>query len=136
MRIVLDTNVVVSGLLWRGAPARVVFCAETGAIRLFSSAALLAELEGVLVRKQFQAPLRRLGIGWHELLRRFSEQVTVVVAPAIPPTIAADSDDDAVLACAVGARADAIVSGDAHLLSLKAFEAIPILTPTELLARV
>lgn len=54
----------------------------------------------------------------------------------IPPTVVADPDDDAVLACALAAQAEAIVSGDSDLLSLKSFQGIPILTAAELLGRV
>ena len=54
--------------------------------------------------------------------------------PAISPAVLADPDDDAVLACAVAAQAQAIASGDSHLLNLKTYQDIPILTVNELLA--
>jgi predicted nucleic acid-binding protein len=54
----------------------------------------------------------------------------------IAPTIADDPADDAVLACAIGARAEVIVSGDSHLLRLGDYQGIPILTAAELLARI
>ena len=47
MRVVADTNIVVSGLLWRGSPRRVLDAARDSVIELFTSAELLAELEGV-----------------------------------------------------------------------------------------
>lgn len=60
--------------------------------------------------------------------------LSAVVHPAvIPPTIRADPDDDEVLACAVAAQADAIVSGDRHLLALNEFQGIKIIRPAELL---
>lgn len=55
----------------------------------------------------------------------------MVVPAIIPPTIADDPDDDAVLACAVAAEADYMVSGDPHLLTLEQFRHIPILTPAQ-----
>ena len=54
----------------------------------------------------------------------------------IEPVIVADPDDDVVLACAVAARAEAIVSGDNHLLDLKQYEEIQIFTAAQLLARI
>jgi predicted nucleic acid-binding protein len=54
----------------------------------------------------------------------------------IARVVDADPDDDAVLACAVAARAEAIVSGDPHLLALREYERVPIVTATELLARI
>lgn len=59
----------------------------------------------------------------------------VVVPAIIPPTIVDDLDDDAVLACAVAAEADYVVSGDLHLLKLKQFRNIPIVTPTQAVER-
>ena len=56
----------------------------------------------------------------------------MVEPAAIPPVILSDPDDDAVLACALAAQAEAIVSGDGHLLQLGAYVAIPIL-PAEIL---
>ena len=74
MRAVLDTNVVVSGLLWRAAPRLVLDAARV---------------------------------------------------------VAADIDDDAVIACALAAQADLIVSGDAHLLNLKHYQGMRIVSPAE-----
>ena len=53
MRLVLDTNVALSGLLWGGTPGRLIDAAEAGRVELVSSTALLAELQGVLAREKF-----------------------------------------------------------------------------------
>ncbi|MGB9179188.1 MAG: putative toxin-antitoxin system toxin component, PIN family [Pyrinomonadaceae bacterium] len=58
MRVVADTNIVVSGLLWRGNPRRVMDAARDGIIELFTSVPLLEELEDVLSREKFAARLR------------------------------------------------------------------------------
>jgi predicted nucleic acid-binding protein len=60
----------------------------------------------------------------------------LIESAAIEPVIIADPDDDVVLACAVAARAEAIVSGDKHLLDLKQYEGMPILTAAQLLAQI
>ncbi len=55
----------------------------------------------------------------------------VVVPSKVPPTVVDDPDDDAVLACAVAAKAESVVSGDPHLLKLEQFRDIPIVTPAQ-----
>lgn len=62
--------------------------------------------------------------------------VEMVVAPPLPQPVCRDPDDDAVLACALAAQADLIVSGDADLLVLKQFQNIRIITPAEAVKRV
>ncbi len=136
MRVVADTNTVVSGLLWHGSSRQVLDKARTGEIELFSSIVLLAELEEVLERDKFARRLAMVGLRPRDLVVGYAALATVVEPPVIPHVIVEDPDDDAVLACAVAARADAIVSGDTHLLSLRAYREIPILTAGELLNRI
>jgi putative PIN family toxin of toxin-antitoxin system len=134
VRLVADTNTIISGLLWRGAPRRLLDAARVGKFDLFTSPALLAELEDTLSRAKFAERLDRAGVTRHQLVLGYAALATVIKPADIPPTILADPDDDAVLACAVAARAQAIASGDSHLLKLKAYQDIPILTVNELLA--
>ncbi len=121
-RIVGDTNVLVSGLLFQGPPRNVLELAVTGGIELAISPAMVEELQGVLSRA-------KLGLT--------SDQVTMVVAQVMRTAVVVrprrrinvcieDPDDNMVLECAVEAHATTIVSGDKHLLKLLAFEGIPI----------
>jgi len=71
---------------------------------------------------------------YHCRRRSYAELATVVTPASILPTILADPDDDYVLACALAAQADLIVSGDAHLLNLKTYHRIRIVSATEALA--
>ena len=134
MRVVADTNIVVSGLLWRGNPRRVLDAARDGIIELFTSPTLLVELQDVLSRKQFAARLEAANVTVSELLLGYSALATVIEAEAIEPVILADPDDDAVLACALAAQSEVITSGDNHLLDLKEHQEVRILTAAELLA--
>lgn len=136
MRVVADTSTIVSGLLWQGAPRQVLDAARAGRINLLTSAALLAELEDVLTRVKFAERLQRVGITPRELILGYAALAPLIEPAQIAPVITADADDDAVLACAIGAQAEAIVSGDSHLLKLREYQGIPILTATELLLRV
>ena len=133
-RIVPDTNIIVSGLLWRGNPRRVLDAARDGIVELYTSLALLEELEDVLSRKKFAARLAAANVTVQDLVSGFSALATVIDADPIEPVILRDPDDDAVLACALSAEAEVIVSGDDDLLDLKEHKAIRILTATKFLA--
>lgn len=130
MRLVLDTNTVLSGLLWQGTPGQLIEAAEAGRIELAASTALLAELQGVLARPKFAAPLAERGVRASDLFDGYAALIVHVTPEAIPRVVPNDPDDDQVLACALAAQADAVVSGDRDLLDLKNFRGIPILTAT------
>jgi putative PIN family toxin of toxin-antitoxin system len=134
MRVVADTNIVVSGLLWRGNPRRVLDAARDGIIELFTSPLLLEELEDVLSRKKLAMRLEAANVTVSELVLGYAALTTVIEAEAIEPVILADPEDDAVLACALAAQSEVITSGDNHLLDLKEHREIRILRPAELLA--
>ena len=130
MRLVLDTNTALSGLLWGGPPRRLVQAAERGEIEIASSVALLTEFRNVLGREKFARRLTQRGFTGARLFADYVALVTIVAPALITPTILRDPADDVVLAAAIGARADLIVSGDAHLLNLKSFQGIDIVTAT------
>jgi len=136
VRLVLDTNAAVSALLWHGTPGKLINAAESKTVFLFTSAPLLSELRGVLERDKFAKQLEARGLRVEEVFEGYAALATVVTPAVISPIIAKDPSDDTVLATALVAQADAIVSGDAHLLNLKQYQSIPILTPAESLARV
>ncbi len=134
MRVVPDTNVVVSGLLWRGAPRRVLDAARDGIIELYTSLDLLEELEDVLSRDKFAKRLEAAGVTGRDLVNGYSALATVIESNKIEPVILQDPDDDVVLACALTANCEIIVSGDDDLLGLMQYKEIRILTAVELLA--
>lgn len=129
MRVVADTNVLVSALLWSGTPHRLLAFAESGRLALYTSPALIDELAGVVVRHRFAARLSALGVTAEEVVANYLKLAHLILPHPISPVIAADPDDDAVLACAVAAQAACIISGDPHLLSLKHYHDIHIVSP-------
>lgn len=132
MRLVLDTNAALSALLWGGTPGRLIQAAEHQRLELVSSTALLAELRGVLAREKFAGQLALRGLMVADIFDGYAALVMLVTPSAIPPTIMHDPADDQVLACALAARADLIVSGDRHLHSLGgAYQGIRIVTPAQ-----
>lgn len=135
MRLVLDTNVAVSAVLGSSAPARLIELAAEGEIDLFSSDELFAELAEVLARSDIARRLERHHRDASAVLALYEALIARIVPASIART-AADPDDDDVLACALAAGADIIVSGDRRLRNLKSFHRIPILSPAEALAAV
>lgn len=130
-RLVLDTNTALSGLLWQGTPGKLIDAAKRREVTLFSSASLLAELQGVLARAKFAQALAERGISGQMLFEGYAALVQLVKPAAIAPVVARDPADDAVLACALAANADLVVSGDKHLLELGGvYQGIRIVTAT------
>jgi len=132
MRLVLDTNIVASGLFWGGNPTALLDAAQLGEIELFTSRPLLAELSNILVRHKFIKVVEASGLSIAELVLSYAELATMVEPALISPTIKADPADDQVLACALAAHADWIVSGDKHLHNLGGeYKGIKIIRPAE-----
>ena len=135
MRLVLDANTVVSGLLWHGAPGKLIDAAQEKTISVYTSAPLLAELQGVLLRRKFAAQLEARGLQALEIFEGYAALANIIVPALISPVILKDPADDAVLACALAAQVDLIVSGDSDLLDLKNYHDIPIVSAAEALVR-
>ena len=135
MRAVIDTNVLVSGLLWAGTPHTLLLQLRDGALTLLSSPALLAEFGEVIARPKFKPVLDRAGVSPEQLLTELRQLTELVDPPPLPATVSRDGDDDALLALAVAAQADLLVTGDADLLVLGSYGDIPILTPAQALTR-
>jgi putative PIN family toxin of toxin-antitoxin system len=138
MIVVLDTNVVVSALLSSsGSLAKIITAWEAGHFEVATSPALLDELERVLGYDHLRKYFTQTQAKNKSLLKRF-KSVGILVEPHFElEVIPEDPDDNQVLACAVAANAIDIVSDAEHLLGLKKYREIMILTPagfTNLLA--
>ncbi len=127
VRAVADTNTVVSGLLWRGAPRALLDAAKAGTIMLYTSDALLAELSDVLPRAKLAGRVAASGMSVKDLIDRYTLLVQRVTPAEIGPVIRADPDDDALIACAIAARAAIIISGDKRVRKLKHHRRIQII---------
>jgi putative PIN family toxin of toxin-antitoxin system len=128
MRIVVDTNVIVSALVFGGLPRRVFEVVESGRCELYYSAEIENETRRVL-RDKF---------GWDgDRLDRYLPALWNMGERATPRrrvnAVKEDPDDNRILECALAAGADVIVSGDGHLLRLASYEGVAILTPREFL---
>lgn len=136
MRVVIDTNIVVSAILWQGTPGRLIALANDGEIELFTSVALLDELADVLGRKKLAKAVAKTGRSADELFKDYRRLAHRVQARSLTKQVSRDADDDHVLTCALAARAEMIVSGDVHLLELGSFQSIPIVKAVEAVRRI
>lgn len=136
MKLVLDTNVLMSGSAWSGTASRLVDALLEGRAILCLSPKLLAELADVLRREKFRARLEERNLDAAAILARFEKVAQMFDPLPMPvPTSLRDPDDVHVLACAVAAPADFIVTGDKDLLVLETFQGIPIIRVEEALRR-
>jgi putative PIN family toxin of toxin-antitoxin system len=122
MTVVLDTNVVLSAILFGGKPRQVLEAALSGTVRLFVSEPIIAELQRVLQRPKF-------GISAQFIQTVVSE--FTAIAEWVEPTehfevVVDDPTDNQFIDCAVAAKVDYIVTGDNHLLKLGQYGKIKI----------
>jgi len=136
VRVAADTNVVVSAFLWGGPPRQVLEAARQRRIELFTSAALFAELEEILQRDKFRMRFEAVGLTFTWVLERYLALARFVVPASTPRVVLDDPDDDCVIAAAQAAEAERIVSGDRHLLELRSYENIRIVSAADLVVEI
>jgi uncharacterized protein len=127
VRLVLDTNIIVSGLIWGGIPRQLLELGRDNQAMLFTSSPLLDELADVLGRMKFMDLLASQGFTPTFLMQRYGMLARLVTPLPIKRTVR-DRDDDVVLATALAAKADVIATGDNDLLVLHPYQGIRILS--------
>lgn len=130
-KVVFDTNTLISGLLWDGNEAMIIEKVEQKEIHLFISREILEELEGVLKREKFSKRLEGKEYTIEKAVAKIALIATLIESKHKINVIKQDPSDNRVLECAVSAKASVIVSGDSHLLNLKNYAEIDILSATE-----
>lgn len=131
MRIVADTNTLVSGFGWGGPPGQVVDAVLSGRVTLVTSPALLGELARVLAYPKLAAVFDD-----PTAVMAAVAQAADTVEPAERVSVLADEPDNRVLEAAAAGRADLIVTGDKALRELASFCGIPIVTAAECVAQI
>jgi putative PIN family toxin of toxin-antitoxin system len=128
-KVVLDTNTLISAIVFGGKPREVLEAAIKGHIQLVLTEKIIEEMREVLEGKKFQYPKEITDLIIHEL-----EALVEIVKPKHKITVIdKDPEDNRVLECAQESQADYIVSGDVHLLELENFEGSKIVTAEEIL---
>jgi uncharacterized protein len=125
MRVVLDTNVILSAILFGGKPRQILEAGIAGSIRIYTSDAPVAELHSVLQRPKF---------GFNsQIIQSIVAEMTSLAEWVEPrkhfELIDDDPPDNQVIDCAMEAEADFIISGDKHLLQLGKYGNVQILNP-------
>jgi uncharacterized protein len=128
IRAVLDTNTIVSGLGWGGAPGAVIDAALAGKFDMVTSTVLLDELRRVLTYPKLEAVIGRTA----ELIELIT-LAAIVVEPTETLDIVRDPDDNRLIEAALAGDAEVIVSGDQDLLTLQGVGEIRIMTPRDFL---
>ena len=129
MKVVLDTNVLISAIAFGGNPRIILEAILRGEPKLFLSDFILDELKGVLQRPKFGFP--------PDVIRGVISELNAIgyiVNPSVRiRKIREDPSDNRILECAVEANAEYLISGDIHLLSQKVYQNVKIVSSTEFL---
>lgn len=125
MRLVVDTNVLISGAFYPGPSSRILDACMRGEFQLVLSPDIIDEYTRVgeeFTRKRPNVPFARF-------LEILISTALLVEVPPLPKPVCEDPDDDKFIACALAGKAKVIASGDKHLLSLSGYAGIEILRP-------
>lgn len=131
MRIVLDTNVFVSGVFWDGPPNRILKAWIAEKITLVLSLEILEEYQRIGHSLSLKYPL----IDFPQVLTLLEANAEIVVSPKHHIRVCEDPDDDKFFSCALTAHVPWIVSGDKHLLKVSNYHGIQVVKPKEFLTR-
>ena len=133
MKITIDTNVLISGSLWKGASDKILERIENKEIELVLSKEIIEEFSEVLNYEEIQNKIKDKNLEMKRTLEKIISISTIVEPKLKFDTVKDDSDDNKILECAFEGKVDYIISKDNHLLNLKEVQGIKILTPEEFL---
>jgi putative PIN family toxin of toxin-antitoxin system len=127
MKVVFDTNVLVSAFVTEGVCSKLLGRARRRQFQLITCPFILKELEAVLLKK-----LSATKGETRQVLRILAEAISALVQPAQPVSgICRDPDDNNILSCIIAASADYLVTGDSDLLELREFRGTRIVSPRD-----
>ena len=130
MRVVIDTNVLISAIFWTGKPKQILNEVRREKITFITSEFILEELKNVLLRRD--KPFK-LSEEEAERVVTAMRGLALVVNIDTQLSVCQDEDDNKVLECAIDGHADCIITGDSHLLQLGSFQKIEIITVADFL---
>lgn len=125
MRVILDTNVFISGIFFTGPPYQILKAWHDGKLKLVISPDIIEEYQrvGTALAKKFPS------IDLRQILELVTIKAEMVHDHCLPEPVCVDPDDDKFLACALESKSKIIVSGDKHLLDVSGFREIRVLKP-------
>lgn len=127
MKVVLDTNVFISGVFFSGPPYQILKAWRDAKIQLVVSEKIFEEYVrvGEILSQQFPE------IQLDPILELLTVEADFASALDLPEPVCADSDDDKFLECALAGKAKILISGDKHLLSVSGYRGLKIVTPRQ-----
>jgi putative PIN family toxin of toxin-antitoxin system len=131
VRIVLDTNVLISGIFFAGVPGRILDAWAADQIRLVASPEILEEYRRVADALEIKYPNVQAG----PILSVLNATCEICIANPLPDRVCSDESDDKFLACALSAALRIIVSGDTDLLDVSGYAGIEVLKPKQFVER-
>ena len=137
MRIVIDTNLLISGVISAGLARQLMEAVKTGEFEWCTSEVLLAEFLDVMARDKFASRLALAGLTPQAIVDDLRTLAWVVSPTEVARVVPSDTDDDHVLAAALSGAVDLIVTGDKRdLLALGSYQGIPIVTARQAMERI
>ncbi len=133
LKLVLDTNIIVSAFFWEGNEAELLRKIEQGNADLYITIEILKEVEEVIKRPKFNEVMRKANLTPDQIMQKFVLLSHLVIAPKLNIKVCRDEKDNKFLECAESAKADYLISGDEDLLSLKEYKGISIVRTSKIL---
>jgi putative PIN family toxin of toxin-antitoxin system len=124
MRVILDTNVILSAIFFGGIPGRILNATRDGELTIVLSLEILDEYRATAERLA-----KKFDVEYEEILDWIAVHSEMVAAPELSEPVCADPDDDKFITCALASKAKIICSGDKHLLDVNGYRGIEILRP-------
>lgn len=135
MKIVLDTNVLISATFWDGDSNKIIEKVERKEIELVLSKDIIEEFAKVLDYREIKEKIKNKNLEMKRTIEKIISLSTIVDPIEKLNIVKEDSDDNKILECAKAGDVDFIITNDAHLLRLKQFEKIRIIPPREFLIK-
>ena len=133
LKLVLDTNTIVSAFFWEGNEAELLRKIEEGKARLYITSEIFKEVEEVIKRPKFNDVMRKASLTPDQIMQKIVSLSHLVISQKLNIKICRDEKDNKFLECAESAKADYLVSGDEDLLSLEEYKGIPIIRTWKIL---
>ena len=134
LKLVLDTNTLISSFFWEGQEAKLFRKIEQKKCLLFLSLDILKEIEKVINKPKFMQAMINSNLNSDQIIQKIMSLSHIIIGPKLNINIIKeDLTDNKIIECAINSKADYIVSGDKHLLKLKEFKNIKIFKTKEIL---
>lgn len=127
MKVVIDTNVFISGVFFSGPPYQILKAWRNGDIKIVISLEILDEYYRVGEELSIQFP----GTDLNPIIELITIKTQLVKAARLDEAVCDDPDDDKFFACAIAGGVDLIISGDKHLLKMSGYQGIKVVRPRQ-----